>query len=319
MASHRRKSPFGNLPVIEPHQLPRAMFHATPWRLQEGSHLAPRWSQRCFDYRVFMTNSLRAARGYARAILEYLTQPVEGGLYPGGFAGMASWTRWIRPDLRSIRGAWIYRVRPTGPVGGWSTDHMETAYPLEVLHLADTWGEPWRNELGPAPRYRDRDMARLSFTCEQEQAQRVLDSLKKAYRSLRGLDGREREEAIATFKREEWIKLGPPWAGNDYVLRTLDPYFIRGPKPPKRDADKFFHDPYCNYNHSIAADLLRRARDEADLERRFWAWMKRAEEEVVVALRHSRRVSRRRRKERARYRRSRPQGWLDDGWRDGAA
>jgi hypothetical protein len=86
---------------------------------------------------VWMSSSLRAARRIAQAIVEDLRSG------EGGFCG----TMFGKPPPQAIYGAWIYRVKPTGPIRRDGRSHWITSFPVRVLEIADVFAEPEKNNL----------------------------------------------------------------------------------------------------------------------------------------------------------------------------
>jgi len=179
-------------------------FHATPYRLRPGTHLRPRWSRWILEGgyyeeppQVWFCTSLRAARVVARRI-------VEGGLWTGSNAGYAGHGERLPPDWE-VHGAWIYRVRPTGPVGAAERGLASSTFPVRVLGLADTWGEPWRNRCRLPAALDDAEAARCWVRRGEDPERQAEDEFEEHWRCFRELLHLPRAKLIYRYVLSDWL------------------------------------------------------------------------------------------------------------------
>ncbi len=118
---------------------PQRLYHSSPYRLSVGRSIRPRWCLHFGVWKVWMTSSLVEARQVGRAIVLDL----QAG--HGGFCG----TIFPRFDLQpqQVFGAWVYRVKPTGPIERDRRSHWTTSFPVRVLQIVEVLGQPDRNRL----------------------------------------------------------------------------------------------------------------------------------------------------------------------------
>jgi hypothetical protein len=130
------------------------LLHVSPYRLKIGAHIKPRYSDFALQNKVWMIASLASARQLAKELVEQLNRKCIG--YGGlGWAQAVSRTL---PEPGQVKGAWIYRVKPTGPVERETSSSVTvrgggpnwtSSFPVRITAIFDTYGEPGKNVLPP--------------------------------------------------------------------------------------------------------------------------------------------------------------------------
>jgi hypothetical protein len=119
-----------------------------------------------------MTSSLRAARVISRCIVEELHDG------QGGFCGTMFGTH----PKQEVHGAWVYRVKPTGPIERDWQSHWTTSFPVRVLEISDIFGEPDKNNLTlPAIRNLDDFAAELFLSQSRDLKAWQLEAARQAF------------------------------------------------------------------------------------------------------------------------------------------
>lgn len=249
-------------------------FHASPFALKPGANLLPKWCR--FQLwlgplwgildgpEVWLTTSLRKAQEIGRLM-------VDGSEDGEGFAGGVHRTL---GEEYPLRGAWIYQVRPLGPLREIQGGHARTTHPARVLRVAATWGDPERNpaDLEP-PRIRDEEAARLwlkSSKCTSLDLRRLRESIRETWAD-------DPAEHLRRFRKDQMLA----------ERRSLDSADWR------RNHDRLV----------VAFQALRGIRSERDAEARFRSLEGRWRQEELERLGQLRRKATCRRLPRRRYQR----------------
>jgi len=251
-------------------------FHASPFQLNPGMHLKPKWCRHQLwvgpmytdltGPMVWMTTSLPRAREIAR---ETIRGPV--GFIPDGFAGG---TDQLPEGMEDLQGAWIYQVKPLGPVLTLASGNTRTPHPVRILRVAERFGEPRKNppSLRP-PVVRDEEAARMWVVSST----RLILSFPGIWESIKRTRVDDPEWHLRRFRRREGLA----------ARRSLD------------DADwRRVHDWMV-----VAFWALRDCASEREAEERYRVLEARWQEEELVRFRQVRRRGHQRRAPRRKYRR----------------
>jgi len=159
---------------------PTLLYHTSPYSLQVGANIRPRWSAFACEFKVWMTSSLQGAINVGDCII---TSFREGGMVPwcgGGFDEE-------NMPPQKIQGLWIYRVKPTGPIERRGVGEWVTSFSVRILEIAHIMGKPWNNRLPEAKVRKDKHMGEMIAYVDAE-ASEIMDAFDKCRTSQERLE-----------------------------------------------------------------------------------------------------------------------------------
>ncbi len=137
--------------------VPAELYHVSPHKIQIGGRVRPRWSMHSLEFAVWCLPGIESAKRLAKVVYRTWT---EGCRF--GFMGYTARSSYPDPyDPGFIRGLWIYRVKPTGPMVRTEGDGWKSAFALKVTGIAAKHGDPESNSMPPAPAHTFRQYAAL--------------------------------------------------------------------------------------------------------------------------------------------------------------
>lgn len=172
---------------------PSNFYHASPYKLKCGSNIKPRWSPFNLEYRVWMSSNLQSAIESAKEIIDEIKL--------GGTIFLARLTDELW-EPREIHGVWVYQVKPTGPAENYGRGTWITSFPVRVLKIIHTYGEPSKNKLASAPRRSEEGVVRLMMDdFNKKNSSKIVAAYNKSY-SLNDFDKIIRKALIIYEKRD---------------------------------------------------------------------------------------------------------------------